>query len=430
MTTVKDDLKPRGQKRASIDTKVNLEFERFSGFISEYASNISEGGMFIKTNSPQPVGSVFSFEFRLRDAVKLIQGWGEVAWIREAKDAVAGKDAGMGVKFMDLDQESRNLIRRIVNTEKGSMANNQGKSGIEDILNDASLFEEESLDANSTTFIEAQAETHPETQVLTAGNANVADSNALVQELDSNPTDEGSLQDLKIDDIVGDESGYAEEKSRLGTWVTLILLLALGGGGYYFRPLWLPQATAKLVALGVPVPWAKTTTTAESAAKPLPPSAQREAAPAPAPEQAASATSAPAATAPVAAAPAATAAYVPPPAPAAPILKPAQLIRGVILVKSDATASVFEIALDGGIDPAKVALFRADAPPPRMVLDIPGITKKYPKASLEMKDKRVQRLRFGLHPDKMRIVFDLSKTYNGASEFAVQGNKLLVTLRQ
>ena len=101
------------ETRAPIETPVSLEFDQFSGFLKEYSANLSEGGMFIKTAQPKRVGTVFSFEFKLKDDFVLLQGWGEVRWIRE-KDGGPDKPGGMGVKFIDLDPASRALIAKVI----------------------------------------------------------------------------------------------------------------------------------------------------------------------------------------------------------------------------------------------------------------------------------------------------------------------------
>lgn len=109
-----EDLQDKRTKpRVPIATKVHLEFEKFSGFITEYSSNISEGGIFIKMNDPKPPGSIVSFEFKLSDNFKLIQGIGEVVWSRERTDS-DDRPAGMGIRFQDLDSQSRELIRTMI----------------------------------------------------------------------------------------------------------------------------------------------------------------------------------------------------------------------------------------------------------------------------------------------------------------------------
>jgi uncharacterized protein (TIGR02266 family) len=104
---------PRDSRRVPLETRVQFKFDRFSGFLSEYSANISPGGMFIRTLAPQPPGSVLEFEFRLGDGFELIKGRGEVVWTRAEDDGVS-RPAGMGIRFLDLSQGSKDLIYRIV----------------------------------------------------------------------------------------------------------------------------------------------------------------------------------------------------------------------------------------------------------------------------------------------------------------------------
>ena len=103
----------RNTDRIPFETNVHIEFEKFSGFISEYSVNISEGGMFIKSDNPAPVGTILSFEFKLKDNFTLIQGLGEVSWIRDR--ATSPEDpAGMGVKFREVSNQSKQLISTMI----------------------------------------------------------------------------------------------------------------------------------------------------------------------------------------------------------------------------------------------------------------------------------------------------------------------------
>ena len=68
--------------RVPLPGKVNIVVNDFGGFVSEYASNISKGGMFIATDSPRPVGSVLEFDIRLADDYALITGRGVVVRVR------------------------------------------------------------------------------------------------------------------------------------------------------------------------------------------------------------------------------------------------------------------------------------------------------------------------------------------------------------
>lgn len=104
---------PRDSRRVPIATKVAFKFERFSGFISEYSANISPTGMYITTNQPEPPGSVLDFEFQLGDGFEIIQGKGEVVWTRAVAEG-PGRPAGMGIRFLELSEGSKELIYRIV----------------------------------------------------------------------------------------------------------------------------------------------------------------------------------------------------------------------------------------------------------------------------------------------------------------------------
>jgi uncharacterized protein (TIGR02266 family) len=104
---------PRDSRRVPIAAKVTFKFERFSGFISDYSANISPTGMFINTNQPEPPGSVLDFEFQLGDGFEIIRGKGEVVWIRAAAEGPS-RPAGIGIRFLELSEGSKELIYRIV----------------------------------------------------------------------------------------------------------------------------------------------------------------------------------------------------------------------------------------------------------------------------------------------------------------------------
>ncbi|HYN20039.1 MAG TPA: PilZ domain-containing protein, partial [Thermoanaerobaculia bacterium] len=65
------------------------------------------------TSAPQPPGSVLDFQFQLGDGYDLIRGKGEVVWIRAVAEG-PGRPAGIGIRFLDLAEGSKELIYRIV----------------------------------------------------------------------------------------------------------------------------------------------------------------------------------------------------------------------------------------------------------------------------------------------------------------------------
>ena len=99
--------------RVALERKISLRFPHVRGFLTEYSSNISISGMFIRSSDPRTPGTVLEFELVLLDGLKLIRGTGEVVWVRK-KDDGTGRPAGMGVRFLSLDPESRRLIHWVV----------------------------------------------------------------------------------------------------------------------------------------------------------------------------------------------------------------------------------------------------------------------------------------------------------------------------
>lgn len=104
---------PRDSRRVPIATKVQFKFDRFSGFISEYSSNLSPTGMFIVSEKPEPVGRILDLEFRLGDGFEIITGQGEVVWARTVPDGPF-RPPGMGIRFLELSPGCQELIYRIV----------------------------------------------------------------------------------------------------------------------------------------------------------------------------------------------------------------------------------------------------------------------------------------------------------------------------
>ena len=64
------------------ESRITLLFEKFSSFVEDYASNLAMGGTFLHTEDLRPVGSIVDFEIKLSDGFQLVQGLGEVVWVR------------------------------------------------------------------------------------------------------------------------------------------------------------------------------------------------------------------------------------------------------------------------------------------------------------------------------------------------------------
>lgn len=80
------------------------------GVFFGYAKTISRGGMFISSVNPKKMGEEFEITFKLDEkAGREIKCRAVVVWIRQY-DSLIKQEPGMGIKFIDLDDATRDEI--------------------------------------------------------------------------------------------------------------------------------------------------------------------------------------------------------------------------------------------------------------------------------------------------------------------------------
>jgi uncharacterized protein (TIGR02266 family) len=99
----------RRYPRAKLNILIQYRLNTFEEFLVEYASDISEGGMFIRSDDPRPQGALVYFQFALKDGTRLIEGLGKVV-----HSATSGEPRGMGIEFVNFDDDSRAMVKAIV----------------------------------------------------------------------------------------------------------------------------------------------------------------------------------------------------------------------------------------------------------------------------------------------------------------------------
>jgi uncharacterized protein (TIGR02266 family) len=88
---------------------VNEEFEPIADEIAGYVDNLSQGGVFIRSDEPLSVGTKVVLNFSIiLDDIETIQGEGEVVRVDMSED-----NKGMGIAFTKLTSESKAVIDEI-----------------------------------------------------------------------------------------------------------------------------------------------------------------------------------------------------------------------------------------------------------------------------------------------------------------------------
>jgi uncharacterized protein (TIGR02266 family) len=103
--------KERADPRA--DVQVEVHYRTAQEFIAASSLNISGGGIFIRTREPLPLNQELHLRFTLPGIARPFSVQGLVVWTNPYPSR-SGFASGMGIKFMDLDLESKKLIAGFV----------------------------------------------------------------------------------------------------------------------------------------------------------------------------------------------------------------------------------------------------------------------------------------------------------------------------
>ncbi len=102
----------RSNSRKAVGLLVKLKYSDVDEFAERYATNLSDGGMFIRSREPKPVGTEIKFRVEIASGERVLQGTAVVRWIRGPDDPAGSP--GMGVQFGTLDESSRALVDRML----------------------------------------------------------------------------------------------------------------------------------------------------------------------------------------------------------------------------------------------------------------------------------------------------------------------------
>ena len=94
---------------------IQVDYASGETFLFSYIANISEMGIFIRSDEPLAVGT----ELRLRfgpEGGEVMEMHGQVVWINPVRPDGDNLNPGMGVRFHDLTPEMRERVVQLVKT--------------------------------------------------------------------------------------------------------------------------------------------------------------------------------------------------------------------------------------------------------------------------------------------------------------------------
>lgn len=101
------------RKSERLQHELLVAYRTVDGFITDWAVNISRGGMFINTRNPLALGSVVRLIVSLPDAAFPFDLTGRVIRVHP-NDPDSDQVPGMGIEFIDVDEDKRVRLERFV----------------------------------------------------------------------------------------------------------------------------------------------------------------------------------------------------------------------------------------------------------------------------------------------------------------------------
>ncbi len=100
------------EQRQGTRVTINKEFDSFDAFVTEYVTNVSRSGVFVKSHGePLPIGTLVNLNFTvIMEAVEVIEGIGRVVRVQH-------EPPGMGVVFAELSTYSTSLLERLLTSK-------------------------------------------------------------------------------------------------------------------------------------------------------------------------------------------------------------------------------------------------------------------------------------------------------------------------
>jgi len=85
--------------------------------LSDYAMNISSGGVFIEANGILPEGTVLTIKFNLPNSAVVIYTHARVAWVNDPDNIKKSSlPPGMGLQFLTLSKKDMHTIRKFLDS--------------------------------------------------------------------------------------------------------------------------------------------------------------------------------------------------------------------------------------------------------------------------------------------------------------------------
>jgi uncharacterized protein (TIGR02266 family) len=108
------DFSVRSESR--IQKTLSISYKDKNSFLKAYTGNISNRGLFIKTNNPLPKGEVFILKLQLPGLPEPLKIKCTVTWVNTQKESKGNKPPGMGIQFGEINKEDDQILTKYISS--------------------------------------------------------------------------------------------------------------------------------------------------------------------------------------------------------------------------------------------------------------------------------------------------------------------------
>jgi len=98
--------------------RIEIMFKEYGSFIKVYMLNISNGGLFIRTENPLPLETPVKLRMRLPEETEPLEVEGRVVWNFSKGSKKSFLPKGMGIQFVNMRTEHADKLKAIVDRYK------------------------------------------------------------------------------------------------------------------------------------------------------------------------------------------------------------------------------------------------------------------------------------------------------------------------
>ena len=106
------DFSARSEPR--IPKTLSISYKDKNSFLKAYTENISNRGLFIKTNNPLPKGEAFLLRLQLPGLPEPLKIQCTVTWVNTQEEGKGNKPPGMGIQFGEINREDSQVLDKYI----------------------------------------------------------------------------------------------------------------------------------------------------------------------------------------------------------------------------------------------------------------------------------------------------------------------------